>query len=128
MLLLLFAKRISLPCRKLDNEREVVGLYGSVGCRSVSLYLAASCTAVDYHISALGVKLDADRFHRRAALVCSVARIYVDVQGPQAKRAMVARGIAEGLYLLPTMGAGKAAIVFTETLIFHFTFLQLPRY
>lgn len=126
--LLSVVERSLLSCRELDDEREVVGLDGSVGCRSVSLYLAASCATVDYHISALGVKLDADRLHRCAALVCSVAGIYVNVQGPEAKRTMVARGIAERLHFAPAMSAGKAAVIFTKTLFFHLTSLQRPRY
>ncbi len=65
--------------REFDHEGEVIGLGSSVGCRSVSLYLAASRATVYYHISTFGVKLDADRLHRCAALVGSVARVDVDM-------------------------------------------------
>ena len=43
----------------------------------------------------------------------------IHVQGAQAKRTVVARGISEGENLLATVLAYKAIVVFCESFVFH---------
>ena len=54
-----------------------------------------------------------------AAGVCAISGQDIDVQGPQAKRTMVARGIAQRFNLTTAMSADKACVVFGESFVFQ---------
>ena len=57
--------------------------------RSVSVDLAAFLAAIDYYIALSRIGNGRYRLHRTAALVGSVARIYIDVYRPKTKRTMI---------------------------------------
>ena len=76
--------------------------------------LAAFGTAVDYNVTLFGVGLGAYGLQQATAFIGAVAGVDVHVYGPQAKGAMVAGGIAQGLYLSAAMGADKSAVVFCK--------------
>ena len=101
-----------LTCGKLDKKRTVVRLCLRVESRSVSAYLSAFFTFVDYNKSAFCVGLGADRSHKSSTFVGSVARIYINVKRPQAEGAMIPRGIAQGKHFPSAMGAGEAVVKF----------------
>ena len=86
---------------------------------AVAVDLAAFGATVDDDVSLFGVWLDANGLHSAAAGVGAVAGIDVHVKRPEAERAVVARGVAEGLYLKSAVGADKAVIVFCKKLLFH---------
>ena len=85
-----FIFRISkLTCGELYYKIGIVGLDLCLVCRLVAHYRAATVTAVDDDVSALGVGLCLDRAKYSSAGVGSVAGIYVNVQGAQTKRTVV---------------------------------------
>ena len=63
------------------------------------------------YIALLRVGLGKDRFERRAAFGCAVARVLVDMQRPETVRAVIARRIAERRDLPAAMLSDKAAVV-----------------
>ena len=79
---------------------------------AVSMDLPATHTAMQDHKPLFGIGLGAHRLHFATAPVGAIPRIDVHVQAPQAKRAMVARGVAKRLHRLAAMRANKAVIVF----------------
>ena len=94
---------------------ELVDIVGLVLClvgRLVSLDLPALGATVYDDISLLGVGDAAYRLHRRAAFVCAVSGVYINVQRPETHGAVITRGIAQMLYRGSAMGADKTVIVF----------------
>jgi hypothetical protein len=67
-------------------------------CRLVAVQFTASGTTVYDHVALLGVGLHPDWLHLTLTLTCAVTGKNVKVHGPQAKGAMIARGIAQRLY------------------------------
>ena len=74
---------------KLNYKVGVVRLYLCLVSRLVSNYLSAFLTFMDNDVSALCVGLCLDRAENTAAVVLSVAGIYVNVQRAEAKRAVI---------------------------------------
>lgn len=85
----------------------------------VAVKLSAFRAFVYDYIALFGVGHDLDRLHWRATFAGAVAGIYVDVKRPKAKGAVIARGVAERLDLLATMGADKSVVVFCKSFLFH---------
>lgn len=76
-------------CGELDYKVVIVGLnLCLVGC-FVSNYLSASVAPVDDNIAFFGIGLGADRTKNSTAIICSVAGVYINVQGAEAEWAMV---------------------------------------
>ena len=123
-----FLKSVIIPILilrygELDEERHIIGLIFGVQRGAVAAYLAAFCAFVDYNEAFFCVWLSSYRLKLSAAFVCSVARVYVNVQGPQTKRAMVSRRVSERVYLFSAMNANKGIIVFGKSFLFH----SMPR-
>jgi hypothetical protein len=118
-----------LAARKLDDIVYIVGLNLCLVRRLVSVYLAAFGAFMQNDVSLFWVCDSFYGAHDRAAFACSVAGIYVHVQGAEAFRAMVSGGVAEGLYLEAAVGADEAVIVFCKKLLFHivYSFLNCER-
>ena len=89
---------------------------------AAALFGAAFGAFVGDDISLLRVGLDEDRLHQTEALAGAVAGIFVNMNRPQAERAMVARGRAERLYLSSAMSADESRIVFCKSFIFKLHF------
>lgn len=108
-------------CRgELDDEIHIVGLNLRLVCRLVSDGLAAFFTAVNDDIALLRVGKRAYGTENAAALVGSVAGVYIDVQGGETEGAVISRGVAERLDALAAGGTDEARIVFRKSFRFHF--------
>ena len=79
---------------------------------AVAVDLSTSHTAMQDHKPLFGIGLGAHRLHFATAAVGAIPRIDIHVQAPQAKRAMVARGVAKRLYRLTAMRTNKTVVVF----------------
>ena len=123
MLMLCFSLP-SYTCGELDEQVGIIGLDLSVVCRLVADGGTALLTTVDDNKAALGVGERLYRAKNAAAIVGSVAGIYVNVKRTKAKRAVIARGVAEGQNLLAAILAYKSGIVFLESFFFHLFHLQ----
>ena len=110
-----------LARRETDQERAVVGLNLGFVRGTVSVDLPAFGATVNDHKALLGIGLGADRLHWSAAFICAISRIDIHMQRPKAKRAMVARGVAQGLYGFSAMLSYKAVIVFGKSFLLHFS-------
>lgn len=110
---------LSQSCGQLNYEVHIIRLHLSLVRRLVSYYGTASVAFVYDDIPLLRVRLCLDRTENSAATVCSVAGVYIHVQGAQAKRTVVARGISEGENLMAAVLAYEAVVVFCESFIFH---------
>ena len=88
---------------------------------AVTAELTAFGTAMDDDIAVavLDVGLGADGLQFTAAGVGTVTGVDVNVERPEAKRAVVARGVAERKDLFSAVCTNKAAIVFCESFMFH---------
>ncbi len=82
-----------------------------VGC-AVAHYLAALRAFMYQHEAVLGVGLSADRTEYTAALVGSVAGVYIHVKRAEAKRTVVTRGEAKRENLPFAILTDKAGVVF----------------
>ncbi len=99
-------------CRKLYQLIDIVRLYFCLMGSFVALYLSAFCTAVNNDISLFWVCNTADRLHRCAAFVGTVAGIDINVQRPETHGTVVTGGISQRLYFSPAMSTDKAVIIF----------------
>ena len=81
----------SLYCAggELDYKVGIVRLNLCFVCRLVPHGFTALFTSVNDNISALGIRKGTDRAQNSSALVCSVAGIYINVQGAKTERAVV---------------------------------------
>ena len=114
-----------LSCGKLYKVHYVVGLNFCFVSRLIAVYFAAFGAFVEYYISLFRVGNNLYRVHNAVAFASSVAGVHVYVERAEALRAVVARGIAQGLYLKAAVGTDKAVIVFCEKFLFHnFSFIQ----
>ena len=86
---------------------------------AVAVDLAALGAFVNDDVALFGVGLGGDRLHKPLALARAVARIYIEMLRPQAKGAMISRGIAEGLNLFAAMLADEGVVIFGKKLGFH---------
>ncbi len=121
-----FALCISfLPCCQADEQLFAVGLILCLVRGAVTAQFSAHGASVDDHKSSACIGLYADRFHLPAALVGAIPRVDVHMQRPQAKGAMIARGIAQRNYFLSAMRANKTVVVFRKSLLFH---VSTPRF
>ena len=105
--------------REPDQQLDAVGLYLRLVRGAVAVKLAAFGATVNDHVPLFGVGLYAHGLHLTAALVCAVARIDINVQRPQTKRAMVARGVAQRLDRLSAMRANESVVVFCKPFLLH---------
>ena len=119
---------LNFTCCEADNQAHIVGLDLRLVSSLVSHRPAASITAVGDNISALGVGLSLDGTENSAAVVGSVTGVNIDVQGAQTEGAVVSRGIAERQNLFSAGAADKAAVVFSESLVFHISILWMSVY
>ena len=71
------------------------------------------------NVALFGVSNNLNRLHRRATFAGSVAGIYINVQRPQAERAVVARGVSERLDLFAAMGADKTVVILRKSFALH---------
>jgi hypothetical protein len=85
----------------------------------VAMDLAAFGAFVQNDISLFRVGNDLYGVHYSMAFAGSVAGVHVYVERAKAFWAMVARGVAKGLYLETAVGTNKAVIVFGEKFLFH---------
>ena len=86
---------------------------------AVAVDLAAFRAFVDDDVALFGVGLGGDGLHQTLTQAGAVAGIYIEVLRPEAKRAVVSRGIAEGLNLAPAVLADEGVVIFGEKLCFH---------
>ena len=63
-------------------------------------------------VSFFGVGYYLYRLHRSLALAGAIPGVYIHVKRPKAERTVIARGVAERLYLLAAVGANKPVIIF----------------
>ena len=106
--------RLSLTCSQLYEQHSAVGLDLCLVRGAVPFYLPTFRASMVYYKALFRVDLGKDRLHKSAAGVFSVARIYVNVERPQTKGTVIARGIAKRLDLLAAMSANKGGIVFSK--------------
>ena len=71
----------SVHCGKFYNKIKIVGLHLCLVRRLVAYGLAATLTAVQDDISALGIRLCSNGAEDALAIVCSVPGVYIYVQG-----------------------------------------------
>ena len=102
-----------------DYQRCIVGLNFRFVCCLVSDYCTTFIALVDYHISLFWIRFSLDRTENTTAVVGSVTGIYINVQGAEAERAVVAGGIAKAFYLFSAAGADKSAVIFGESFDFR---------
>jgi hypothetical protein len=93
-------------------------------CRAVAVDLTAPGATVNNDVALSCIGLGANGLHLPAAGIGAVTGVDVYVQRPKTKRAVVARGKAQGLYFFSTVRANKAAIVFAKAFLFHGQCLQ----
>ena len=105
--------------RQTDKKVAVVGLDFRVEGGAVAADLAALGASMDNDETATGIGLGADRFHRAAAGIGTVAGVDVHVERPKAKRAMVAGGVAQRQDFAPAMRADKTVVVLGKALLLH---------
>ena len=114
-------KSIPQACGEANEEGPVVGLRFSVIGGAITADLAAFGAAMDddVAVAVFGIGLGADGLHLTAAGIGAIAGVDVDVEGPEAEGAMIARGEAEGCDLFLAMRADESAIVFGKPFLFH---------
>ena len=78
---------------KAYQQFQIVGLDFCLVCGTVAVNFTATCAFVYDNVALFCVCYHLDRLHRRATFTGTVAGIYVDVQRPEAKGAVVARGV-----------------------------------
>ena len=82
-----------------------------IRCRLVSAQCTAAGAAMRYDIALFRVRLGKHRFKRCAALGRAIARIFVNMERPEAVWAMISRGVAERRDLSAAMLTVKSAVV-----------------
>lgn len=80
---------------------------------------AAPLTPMRDNVSLFRIGLGSDRTHFPSAVRRSVPRILIQMERPQAKRTVVARGISERRHCLAAIPALEALVVFRKALCFH---------
>ena len=111
---------LSLFRRQLDQFRHIIRLGFRLGGGLVAADRPAFGAAVGDNKSLFRIRLRGDGLHLPAAVRCPVAGILIQMEGPQAKRTMIAGGVAQGLYFLSAMSADESAVVLRKSFRFHF--------
>ena len=99
--------------RQLYKQRGIV-----VRLHFVVALGAASSAFVLYHKAFFCVDRHLHGSHQPAAACRTVAGVYVNVLGIKAKRAVIARAVAQRRHFFPEVFADKAAVVFCEKFVF----------
>ena len=74
---------------ELDYKRHIIGLIFCVECRLVAAYLTAFSATVDYYKSLLWVGLGTYRLKLSTTGVCSVTRVYINMERAKAEGAVI---------------------------------------
>jgi len=111
---------------QLYYQPDVVGLNLCVMCGAAAPESAAFYAAVYDYIPLFRVGQGTDRLHQPAAATGAVAGEVVDMQRPEAKGAVIPRGVAERPDFCPASGADKAGVIFGKALGFHICPPGLP--
>lgn len=98
---------LRLLCRQLNDELHIVGLAFRFMRRLVAPDGTAFCASVNDDKSLFAVRQCGNGLHKTAAVGGSVAGVYIEMNRPQAKRAVIPRGVAERLNLPAAMSADK---------------------
>jgi len=109
----------SVHCRECYQLFDAVGLYRGVVRRAVSVYFAAFGAFIYDNISLSRIGNGGHGLHWSLALVCPVARIYINVYRPETKRTVIARAFAERQDLLAAVLTNKSAVIFGKSFYFH---------
>ena len=88
--------------------------------RSISSECAASFAFVYDHVAFFRIDLYADRLKLTATIRRAIARIDVEMKGPEAEGTVVACGVAERLDLLSTVRADKGFVEHCKSFAFEF--------
>ncbi len=104
---------------QLNYLAEIVRLILRLMCCFISPYLTAFRAFVNDDVAALCIGHCGDRLHLTAAFRRTVAGVFVKMKRPQAKRAVIARCIAERLDFFTAVSADKAGVVFRKPFRFH---------
>jgi hypothetical protein len=81
--------RSKIACGKLDKKRYLIGLHLCVVCGAVSSYRSAFFAFMNDYISLFRVGQNLYGTKLTVTFLGSVAGIYVNVQRPKAKRAVI---------------------------------------
>ena len=106
-------------CSQANEEGSVVGLCFCLVGGAITADLTAFGAAVDDDVAAFCIRLGADGLHLTAAGIGAVTGIDVDVERPQAERAVVARGISKRQDLFAAMLTDESIIVFGKSFLLH---------
>ena len=117
---------VYIACRKTYKQRTVIVLCFCIERGAVSADLSAFLAAVYDYKSVLCVGLGAYGAHQSAALVCSVAWVYINVERAKAKGTVVSRAASHRKNLAAAVGAHEGIIVFRKSFLFHIICLKLP--
>ena len=105
---------------KLDYKRKIVGLNFSLVSRLVAAYLTAFLAFVYNCVAAFFcVGLSSHGLKGTLALGSAVAGVYVKMERPQTKGAVISGGIFKGKDFLSAVGANKSFIKLCEFFLFH---------
>ena len=115
----------SFARRQTDQKADAVRLLLRLVRGTVAADLAALGAAVNDDVSLSRIRLDTNRLKLSTALVGSVSRVHVNVERPQTKRTVVARGVAQWLDLLAAMRANESVVVLCKTLLLHPLILRI---
>jgi hypothetical protein len=77
------------PRGELDYQVDIVGLYLCLVGGTATAYLTAFLAFMYNYVALFCIGLGAYRFKRAAAFAQAVARIYIYMHRPKAKRAMI---------------------------------------
>ena len=111
---------LSLFCRELDQFRHIVRLDFRLGGCLIAADRSAFGAFMGDDESLFRIRLRGDGLHLPAAIRCPIAGIFIQMEGPQTKRTMIAGGVAQGLYFLSAMGSDESAVVLCKSFRFHF--------
>ncbi len=103
---------------QLDNKRHIVRAV-PLKCRFISADFSAFCAFMYYNKAFFCVGLCLNRLKLSTAGICSVPRVYINMERPQAVGAVISRGIFQRKHLSATMHAGKGIIVLFKSFLFH---------
>lgn len=78
-----------MTCGEFNEKHSVVGLNARLVCRAISLNLATLGALMNYNEALFGVNLRKNGFHLTSAGVVAVSGVYVNVERPKTKRAMI---------------------------------------
>ena len=94
---------------------------------AVTVDLSTGLALVKDDVSFFGVGFHANGLHLSAARVCPVTWIDVNVQGPKAEGAVIARGVPQRFDLFATVLTDKAVVVFGKSFLLHFDLLKINK-